>query len=120
MHSLEKVEWLASIVDAANLNLGSLFDHAYLDALLHLPGWDLIAKLLHKELHDVVALGIDAQSSMSIKGSLLKVADNKATSIDSACLWEGVCRRDTQTRSHSNAEIRVSAALLTKHEDSFI
>ena len=120
MHSLEKVEWLASIVNAANLKLGSLFDHANLDALLHLPGGDLIAELLHEELHDIIALGIDAQSSVTVKRSLLKVANNKATSIDSASLWEGVSRRDTQTRSHGDAEIRVSAALLTKHEDSII
>lgn len=103
MHRLEKVEWLASIVNAANLNLGSLFDHANLDALLHLPGWDLIAKLLHEELHDIVALGIDAQSSVRVKRSLLKVADDEATSINSTSLWKGVSRRDAQTRSHGDA-----------------
>lgn len=120
MYRLEKVEWLASIVNAANLNLGSVFDHANLDSLLHLPGWDLIAKLLHEELHDIVALGIDAQSSVRVKRSLLKVADNEATSINSTSLWEGVSRRDAQTRSHGDAEIRVSAALFTKHEDCII
>ena len=120
VNCLEQVEWLASVVNAAHLKLGSIFDEANFDALLHLPGWDLVPELLHEELHDVVALGIDAESGVVIQRSLLEVADDEATSIDCASLWESVSGRDTQTRSHGNAEIRVSAALLAEHEDSFV
>ena len=69
-------EGLTIVVDATKLKLGAVLNERNLDALLHLPGRDLVTKLLHEELHDVVALGVDDKGSKVINRSLLEVADD--------------------------------------------
>ena len=59
LHLPEEVEWLSVLVDTAELDLSALLNERDLDALLHLPLGDLVGELLHKQFHDVVALGVN-------------------------------------------------------------
>jgi len=115
---LEKGEGLASVVNTAELNLGSILDEADLKALLHLPDRDLIGELLHETPHDVVALSVDDQSGKVVERCLLQVANNEATSVLSTSSRHAVGGRYTKAGAHGEAEVCVSAVLLTKLKDS--
>merc|ERR1712228_653256 len=47
--------WCSVGVDTHHFNSLTVLGESHIDASLHLPRWDLVAKLLHQELHDVIA-----------------------------------------------------------------
>ena len=118
LNLLEKDEGQASVINTAELNLGAVLDEADLEALLHLPDRDLIAKLLHEALHDVVALSVDDQRGKVIERGLLQVANDEAASVLSAGCGHSVGGRDAEAGAHGEAEVCMSAVLLTKLKDS--
>jgi len=97
LNRLEQVERLSSLINTSDLNFGSLLNERYLEALLDLPSWDLVAKLLHQKLHDVVALGMDHKSGQVIKWSLLQVANNEATTVLSTSCRHAIGGRHSET-----------------------
>ena len=112
------MEGLESVIDSAKLNLRALLDKRGLEALLHLPDWDLVLKLLHEELHDVVALGMDNHSGQVIDWSLLQVADDKVATVLRSRDRHSVGRRNAQAAAHGEAEISRGAVLLAISENS--
>ena len=53
--SVEEMERLSGLIDAAELHFRAILNKRDLEALLHLPRGDLVAELMHEHLHDVVA-----------------------------------------------------------------
>ena len=73
VHSDSPVEHerLAVRLNAAELDLGAIFDERNLKSLLHLPVWDLVAELLKEKPHDVVTLCVDNHCCVVIDRRLL-------------------------------------------------
>ena len=110
---LEQMERLTSLVDTAELDLGALLNVGNLEALLHLPDGDLVLKLLHEKLHDVVALRVDHKSGQVVSRRLLEVADDQVASVASGSDRHTVSRRNAEAASHDKAEICRGAVLLS-------
>ena len=114
------MERLSGLVDAAEGHFRAILNERDLDALFHLPRGDLVAELLHEQLHYVIALGVDHQSSESVKRSRLKVADHEATTVHGTGLGHSIGWRDSKGRAHGNTEISSCAVLLTELKNVLI
>ena len=117
LHLSEEVEWLSVLVDTAKLDLGALLNEGDLDALLHLPLGNLVAELLHKPFHHVVALGVDDQGSEVIEWGLLEVANDEASSVLCASLRHSIRGAHPETGAHGEAKVSVLAILVSQLED---
>ena len=80
-NSLVEHEGLAVRLNTAELDLGTVVNERHFESLLHLPVWDLVAKLLEEKLHDVVTLSVDNHCSVVIVRRLLQVANDKVTTV---------------------------------------
>ena len=82
--SLVEHEWLAIRLNTAELDLGTVVNERHFESLLHLPVWDLVAKLLKEKPYDIVSLSMDNHCRVVIVRRLLQVANYKVTTILSA------------------------------------
>ena len=117
LHLPEEVEWLSVLVDTTELDLSALLNERDLDALLHLPLGNLVGELLHEELHDVVALGVDDQGSVVIEWRLLEVANDEASSVLSASFRHSIRRAHPETGTHNEAKVSAGAVGFSQLED---
>ena len=60
IHFLEESVGCAIAINTHDLNLFLVFRECNIETLLHLPGWDLVTKLLHEQLHNIITLCVDA------------------------------------------------------------
>ena len=119
-HLSEEVEWLSVLVDSAELDLGALLDERDLDALLHLPAGNLVAELLHKQFHDVVALGVDDQGSEVIEWCLLEVANDEASTVLCTSLRHSIRRAHPETGTHDEAKVSAGAVGVAQLKDGWV
>lgn len=84
------------------------------------PLGDVVAELLHEQLHDIIALSVDAKSCILIQLSLLQVANDKVTAVSCTLKRHITGRGNSQRRSHSDTKIRHSTILETGVQDILV